>query len=547
MRVLMILLISFVWARALWADDLAFVVANENYRNLSDARGADEAVGAARVFAQLGFKTVTAAEANAESLAQSVDQFIALAPEADRVVVVLSGRFVQSGQEAWLLPVDIEQPDLGTVPRQGLALSTVLTVLSRHPGQAVLVVGAPDEGEPFDARYLRNGIGTPLMPQGVTLFAGAPRGAADFAKGALAQPDARIIPAAARSGLRSAGFMPRDLSFAPKAEALTPEARAAAQSAAWREAVALDTEEGYLDYLQAYPDGPNAAEALKRIDAIRAEPFREERLAEEALTLSRDARRDIQRDLSLLGFNTRGIDGIFGPGTRGAIGAWQRQSGHGGSGYLTTDQITQLDQQAEVRAAELEAEAEARRAQIERQDRAYWNQTGAAGDEAGLRAYLGRYPDGLFAEVAQARLDVIEEQKRAQAAAQDRASWDTARNANSQDSYAAYLTQHPNGAFVADANAAIAALTASDENAIDLAAAQAAEEALNLDLFTMRLVEGRLSKMQFKPGPVDGVFDDKTRRAIRRYQESREMEPTGYLNEGTVVQLLADSIFGQPQ
>ena len=39
---------------------------------------------------------------------------------------------------------------------------------------------------------------------------------------------------------------------------------------------------------------------------------------------------------------------------------------------------------------------------------------------------------------------------------------------------------------------------------------------------------------------MDGVFDDDTRRAIRRYQASRaDMDETGYLSEAVVVQLLA--------
>ena len=60
---------------------------------------------------------------------------------------------------------------------------------------------------------------------------------------------------------------------------------------------------------------------------------------------------------------------------------------------------------------------------------------------------------------------------------------------------------------------------------------------------TRRLIEDRLSKLGLRPGEVDGVFDDRTRRAIRRYQEARNVPVTGYLNQQTVVRIMADSLF----
>ena len=50
----------------------------------------------------------------------------------------------------------------------------------------------------------------------------------------------------------------------------------------------------------------------------------------------------------------------FGRGTRTAITDWQKAQGFDATGFLTAEQITRLDAQAERRAAELEAEAETR-------------------------------------------------------------------------------------------------------------------------------------------------------------------------------------------
>src|SRR3712207_9047012 len=103
--------------------------------------------------------------------------------------------------------------------------------------------------------------------------------------------------------------------------------------------------------------------------------------------------------------------------------------------YLNREQIERLSGQAARRAQQLEAEAERQQQAAQRADRAYWEETGARGDEAGLRAYVARYPDGLFAEDANDQLARIEELKRDQAQAQDRAAWDAARRT---DTLAAY-------------------------------------------------------------------------------------------------------------
>lgn len=531
-------------ATPIHAADLAMIVANENYDVLPDVSRGDDAAQASEAFRARGFQVLTRSDATAADILDGLADFAAAAPLAERVVVILTGRFVQSDRETWLLPIDSRAPTLAALPRGALPLSLVMTVLANHPGRAVLLLG-PDDDSGAVAPYLTAGVGPLDVPQGVTVLTGSPRAVAGFAGDTLAQPGAVLATAAARAGLGHSGFLSPDLVLIPRTGDAPGLAEQTAEAAFWQAITQQDTESAYLAYLDRYPDGPNAAEARSRIAAIRSDPARLAAETEAALALSRDARREIQRDLSLLGYNTRGIDGIFGAGTRGAIGNWQGENAYQTTGYLTRDQIQRLDAQAERRAAELEAEAEARRAQQEQQDRAYWAETGAAGDEPGLRAYLNRYPDGVFAEVAQDRLAVIESEKRQQAAAQDRAAWDHAVQIDTARAYQDYLIAFPQGAFASEANARLTILNAQAENADEEQVAIAAEQALHLDLFTRRLIEQRLSKMGFKPGSVDGTFDDHTRRAIRRYQSSRDMTPTGYLNEDTVVQIMADTLFGR--
>lgn len=207
-------------------------------------------------------------------------------------------------------------------------------------------------------------------------------------------------------------------------------------------------------------------------------------MAEDAQNLSRGERRAIQENLTLLGYNTRGVDGIFGRGTRSAIGNWQKDNRFDETGYLPPEQISLINEQAVRRAADIAAEEEAARAEQERLDRAYWENTGALGNEEGYRAYLDRFPEGIFAQEARDAL----------------------------------------------------ALTRGMELAI------AEEEALNLNPILARLIESRLDQMGFNPGRVDGRFDSDTRAAIARYQTQRNLPATGYVNQPTLTRLLADAL-----
>ena len=162
------------------------------------------------------------------------------------------------------------------------------------------------------------------------------------------------------------------------------------------------------------------------------------------------------------------------------------------------------------------------------------------GTEVGYSDYLERFPDGLYSEIAQNRLDQAEARRRDSAAALERDLWDEAREGDTVARYRAYLDRFPDGQFAPNAKQRIAQLDrAADPK---LKQARAAETQLNLNPVTARLIEERLMALGHKPGTVDGNFDDRTRRAIRRYQSERELPSTGFLNEPTVVRLLADSV-----
>jgi len=126
----------------------------------------------------------------------------------------------------------------------------------------------------------------------------------------------------------------------------------------------------YQEYLKKYPTGQFAGLARNRLEALKnkppgasvntatADPGRsvdgnQNRLPEEAaelqigLTLS--DRSGIQRRLTLIGFDTRGVDGAFGPGTRNAISKWQTANSFTpASGFLNATQYRTLIEKTET-------------------------------------------------------------------------------------------------------------------------------------------------------------------------------------------------------
>lgn len=356
-----------------------------------------------------GFAVIGGSPATAELMREGLARFLSGVEGERRLVIHLSGPFVRSGSDTWLMADDAKAPNLATVAGQGLALSTVLQIAAEVPGQSLVLIGAAGAPEELGPG-LTAGIGPLDIPQGVTVIRGRSAEVGAFAVGPLMERGQSLSAlVAGAEDVTGEGFLSAATIWRPEGEDPVetgsneePVADAAeVERAVWESAVDADSKDAYLGYLARYPLGQFADEARKAIAEIEAEPFRAERKAEEALDLSRDERRQIQRNLTVLDYKPRGIDGIFGPGTRGAIKAFQEKNGFPPSTYLTRQQITRLAQQAERRSAELEAEAERRRLEAERADRAYWEVTGAAGDEAGLRVYLKKYPDGIYSDIAE--------------------------------------------------------------------------------------------------------------------------------------------------
>lgn len=527
--------------------DTALLIANTRYDAAQGLRHADEIAALEGPLTAAGFEVIVVENGPAEAMRAAVSALLDAA-ETERVLIAVAGHVVRSQRGTWILGTDAETPDLATVGAQGVSLDVLLEIAGRAPGRALVLVGQEPRRIDLGAG-LDRGFGPIEAPQGVAMLSGAPDDLVDFARREALRPGADLAEAVAASrDLRSHGFLSSALPFLDSDGTLpaAPAGPAPEEIALWAAVQELNTIGAYRAYLEQYPQGTQAEEARRRIAAFEAQsadPLAAAEAAEEALALSRSARQQIQRDLSILEHDPRGIDGIFGNGTRAAIRSWQAAAGYEVTGFITAPQVSALRSAAAQRAAELEEEARIRQEEQARADRAFWQAIGQGQDEAGLRAYLERYPNGLFSDVAQSRLDAIEAARRAEAEAAERAAWDAVRQLDTVEAYQRYLRDYPQGLFVEMARARISALELG-LNPQELAQAEAREAALNLAEPMRRLVEQRLAALGLDPGPLDGVFDTRTRRAIRGYQGARGLPATGYLDQLTMVRLLAEAIGG---
>ena len=120
---------------------------------------------------------------------------------------------------------------------------------------------------------------------------------------------------------------------------------------------------------------------------------------EAALRLDRATRRQLQLGLQAAGFDPGGADGLFGRRTREAISQWQASRGVRASGYLTAAQVEALQGTGALPRPTPAASAE--------QETVFWQSIANSTNPADFEAYLRRFPNGVFSDLAQNRLAAI--------------------------------------------------------------------------------------------------------------------------------------------
>ena len=500
---------------------LAILIANERYDTLRRATGVGQVLNLEGRLEEEGFRVLTFGDLNEEKLAELVADLPELLDNNDRVLIAVSGHLVQSGRESWLLSTDADEPQTAVMGMDGVALNGLADLLGQKAGAAVLLIGAPGRA-PNMGQGVVSGYSPAGLAQGVSVFYGPTKALVDWAEDELLEPGRSIEDAAASAGdeIAAHGFLPPAQSFLP-VPAGTAE-KDAADDVLFLLAQKLGTKEAYQQYLEKFPAGRHASQARLEIEALAPSPEELAMQAEEALNLSRDQRRRLQSDLTILGHDTNGVDGIFGRGTRRAISAWQRANSLDETGYLDAEQVAVLQDQAAEKRAKVRAE-----------DDALWVQTRRADTEEGYREYLRRFPEGLYADIAREEVQRFEREREPVPDTREAELWARAQSQDTPDAYRDYLSQYPDGAHTVEAIARLVELESGAVNRRDIERARREEQGYFGNVLPRLLAERQLSVLGFNPGLIDGTFDDQTRGAVRRFQQDNSLMVTGYIDNQT--------------
>ena len=533
------------------ARDRALVIANEEYPRYDDIDLEGDLRATRDAIEDAGFEVDINVDADLPAMLDALDRFAGdVRGEDDARLVVLLGQFVRVGGGVWMLGFETDGvPGIADLPLTAMPVDLIAAVLEREEGRVALLLGG-EVGDRPEGDVVTKGLHPAIPPRDlrVPLVMGPAEEVMEAVREDLMLPGNAL----GERELKERGLLSRRVGedgirvtdAAREAPVRRTVSAETAEENYWEVVERFDNQVGYEAYLRRFPEGRYAGTARDRLRAIVDDPAREAREREADLNLRPEERRAIQSDLVLLDFDTRGVDGVFGPGSRTAIAAWQDRNGYDATGFLSGEEVRVLDAQGARRQAALDSERERRRAEAERADRAYWDQTGADGSADGLRRYLDRFPDGIYASAAETRLDALAEDARSRASARDREAWRAAEDRDRPGAYRRYLRDNPDGAYRDAATRRLRELTGRDDGGDGEARRLAAEAEgrLGLDEAGRRLVESGLESFGLEPGEVDGEFDRQTRRALRRYQEERGLPVTGYMSQDIVVRMLAERI-----
>ena len=499
------------------AADVALVIGNADYRRAPKVRTAEaDAHLIADALSDGGYDVILGTNLDRRDLRTYLSRFARKLNGADRAVIYYSGHAIRSGGRTYLTATDQRNTSLVPVMMDGVPLDLILRLASTRAGRAVVFLDAAQ----FDG-YKPNAVSEP----GLATF--------DVPNGVLV-----VSAAAPGRAIRRRGSGPSRFARAVEDEFLRPDRRAMRAAGridrpAWtggsvRRDLRLVRQISDQDYNQDDDQGSGGTTTTPSVNTPSSADI------EAQLNLTRAQRREVQEILSLLGHDPRGIDGLFGPGSRTAIRLWQRNNGKTETGYLDAEQHTLLLQQR-------------RRAGPNRDDNA-WERAVSRGNGDAYRDYLVEFPNGAHTDAARDALKRMARAGSDDLARRERRRWREAREDDRVASYRAYIDRYPYGIWKPNAEQRIAELGGQDNRQDDQQYGTndgrdpgAIEQALNLTRNDRLSVEQRLNHLGFPPGAQDGFFDTSTRWAIEGYQRNRGFESTGYLSRPVLSKLVEET------
>ena len=378
------------------APRVALVIGNAEYAHAPAlANPLNDAVDIGGALGRLGFSVTRLENADRSGLWRGLQEFALAASASEIAVVFYAGHGIEVDQRNFLVPVDARLASDQDVEFEAVPLELVSRAVERASGLRLVILDACREN-PFAVQMQRSGatrsIGRGLArvePSGETLVAYAAKEGTVASDGSrrnspyseallahLEEPGLEVgllfrkvrDAVLAATGGRQEPFVYGSLSsrgvyLIPSPSADTSGDIATAGSGGTGSASPAEVQfwksidriqepsaqmAALLAYRTQYPRGVYAAlaeirlKSLQTSDTAPPQALSSSVTDEAGLDLTRGDRRRIQRALSARGFDPGPVDGLFGRGTRAAIGEWQAAGNLPVTGYLDADAVKLL-------------------------------------------------------------------------------------------------------------------------------------------------------------------------------------------------------------
>ena len=462
---------------ALAAERVALVVGNAAYQQEIAAlrNPVNDATAVAVALRRLGFEVIEGRDLNEDSFYDKIEAFDSAARTAKMALFFYAGHGLQVDGRNYLAPVDLRLETRQDLRRHAVELAAVLEVMRSETNVVILDAcrNNPLAGELARslglsrAAVASRGL-TRVESASGTLIAYATEPGSVAADGTgdhspyteallehLETPGLSVqdlFTEVTASVLASTGekqkpwthsslskivrLVPGDESEAtavaaapaPTSESVSDRLTAeqlAAERVFWESVKDSTNAADIQAYLDRYPGGTYEVLARNRLKVLQgaaapAAPKETAQSVEDALGLGIPERRLIQLGLAAEGFDPGPADGLFGRGTRGAIGRWQASRGEEATGHLEVESAKLLmasgrERQAQKQEAARQAAAEAKR--LRREQKAREQAQRQAQERARREAERQR-------QEAQARRQREEAQARARREAEARQKWE---------------------------------------------------------------------------------------------------------------------------
>src|SRR6476660_68296 len=448
---------------------VAFVVGNGTYKNVAPLPNPPvDAKAMAGVLRNVGFEVVEGTNLTRDKMTEKLLDFGKRAQGADVAVFFYAGHGIAISGTNYLLPVDADLKSEMDV-KLGAAINVDLTLdQTMSDAKVKLVFLDACRDNPFAAKIrsakatrsvnvqtglaeMKSGEGTLIAfatGPGQTALDGEAGTNSPFTRALvanIAQPGIEIQQAMTKVRAQvneetNKGQLPWGhtnligsvyLNGAPAPGAVAAATPAAGSSKAsdvelefWRSIKDSNKPEELNAYLSNYPNGQFRSLALSRIASLESGPkpdatrnlsagidpatFKEEanQTTEDQIGLDKGQRRDVQRRLTGLGFDTKAT-GQFDQATRGVITRWQAARGYPKSGYLNKLQhnalLTEIvaaaptastEEERPKRRAPSQAQAQPQQQAAPPPQRQYNNNPGP--DPAGAGRFIGGVVGGML-------------------------------------------------------------------------------------------------------------------------------------------------------